>query len=57
MNYQMASGDAEPRDPIHVFDFNNQPGDSFKVYYSLDAPQQAAPCHDSRPGVDGWVCK
>ena len=38
MNYQMASGDAEPRDPIQVLDFNNKPGDSFKVYYSLDAP-------------------
>jgi hypothetical protein len=57
MNYQMASGDAEPRDPIQVLDFNNKPGDSFKVYYSLDAPQRAAPCHESRPGLDGWVCK
>ena len=57
MNYQMASGDAEPRDPIQVLDFNNKPGDSFKVYYSLDAPANAAPCHESRTGVDGWVCK
>jgi hypothetical protein len=57
MNYQMASGDAEPRDPIQVFDFNNKPGDNFKVYYSLDAPAAAAPCHESRTGVDGWVCK
>ena len=57
MNYQMASGDAEPRDPIQVLDFNNKPGDSFKVYYSLDAPANAAPCHESRAGVDGWVCK
>ena len=57
MNYQMASGDAEPRDPIQVLDFNNKPGDSFKVYYSLDAPANAAPCHESRTGLDGWVCK
>jgi hypothetical protein len=40
-----------------VFDFNKQSGDNFKVYYSLDAPSKTAPCHESRPGVDGWVCK
>jgi hypothetical protein len=57
MNYQMASGDAEPRDPIQVLDFNKKAGDSFKVYYSLDAPAKSAPCHESRRDLDGWVCK
>ena len=40
-----------------VYDFNNQPGDTFKVYYSLEAPPQVAPCHESRGGIGGWVCK
>ena len=57
MNYQMASGDGEARSPIQVVDFNNKPGDSFKVYYSLEAPKKTAPCQDARSGVDGWVCK
>jgi hypothetical protein len=57
MNYRMAPGDTAPRAPIFVYDFNNQPGDSFKVYYSLDAPPQVAPCHESRGGIGGWVCQ
>lgn len=57
MNYHMAAGDAEPRDPVEVVDFNNRPGDSFKVYYSLDAPVKTAPCQEARSGMDGWVCK
>lgn len=57
MNYQMAAGDPEPRDPITVVDFNNRPGDSFKVYYSLDAPAKTAPCQEARQGLDGWVCR
>jgi hypothetical protein len=57
MNYQMAPGDADPREPILVYDFNNRPGENFKVFYSLDAPPQAAPCHESMQGIDGWVCR
>jgi hypothetical protein len=57
MNYRMAPGDAAPREPIVVQDFNNQPGETFKVYYSLDAPPNVAPCHESRPDIGGWVCR
>ena len=57
MNYRMAPSDPDPRDPIAVYDYNAKPGDDFKVYYSLDAPQSVAPCHDTRPGIGGWICK
>jgi hypothetical protein len=57
MNYNMAPDDREPRVPILVYDFNKKPGDNFKVYYSLQAPRNVAPCNDSRPALDGWVCK
>jgi hypothetical protein len=57
MNYRMSPGDPEPRDPIAVYNFNKKAGDNFKVYYSLDAPDKAAPCHDKRSGIGGWVCK
>jgi G8 domain len=56
MNYRMAPGDAAPREPILVQDFNNKPGETFKVYYSLEAPPAVAPCHESRPDIGGWVC-
>ena len=57
MNYRMASGDPDPRDPILVSNFNKKTGDNFKVYYSLEAPQSVAPCHDTRPDIGGWVCR
>lgn len=57
MNYRMAPGDKEPRDPIFVYDFNKKAGDTFRVYYSLDAPPTVAPCHDTQPNIGGWVCK
>ena len=57
MNYGMTPQDARPRDPILVYDFNKQAGKNFKVYYSLQAPAAAAPCHDTMPDIDGWVCK
>ena len=57
MNYRMAPGDSEPRDPIQVVGYNATPGDDFKVYYSLEAPAEVAPCHDTRPDIGGWVCK
>jgi hypothetical protein len=57
MNYRMAPGDTDPRDPVFVYDFNRQAGDNFKVYYSLQAPENVAPCNQSRTAVDGWVCK
>ncbi len=57
MNYRMAPGDAAPRDPIFIYDFNKKPGDTFKVYYSLEAPQTVAPCNEIRAGIDGWACK
>jgi hypothetical protein len=57
MNYGMAGGDTEKRDPIVVSGFNGNPGDDFNVYYSLEAPPEVAPCHETRPNVQGWVCK
>jgi hypothetical protein len=57
MNYRMAPGDAAPREPILVQDFNNRPGETFKVYYSLGAPPETAPCHESRADIGGWVCR
>ena len=57
MNYRMAAGDTEPRDPIFVYDFNRQAGDNFKVYYSLKVPENVAPCNEKKAGLDGWVCK
>jgi hypothetical protein len=57
MNYRMASGDPDPRDPISIYNFNKKPGENFKVYYSLEAPEKVAPCHDTRPDIGGWVCK
>jgi hypothetical protein len=50
-------GDPAAREPVLVQDFNNRPGETFKVYYSLDAPPQTAPCHESRPDIGGWVCR
>ena len=57
MNYEMAPGDGEPRDPIVVRDYNGQPGNSFRVYYSHDAPESTAPCQETVPGIGGWVCE
>jgi len=57
MNYRMAPGDPAAREPLLVQDYNNKPGETFKVYYSLDAPAQTAPCHESRPDIGGWVCR
>ena len=56
MNYGMTPKDDRPRDPIAVYDFNKQAGKNFKVYYSLQAPAAVAPCHDTMPAIDGWVC-
>jgi len=57
MNYRMAPGDTEPRDPIEIIGFNGRSGDDFKVYYSLDAPLDVAPCHETQPDIVGWVCQ
>lgn len=57
MNYGMAPRDGQPRDPIVVYDYNQQAGNDFKVYYSYDAPQTSAPCQNTVPGIGGWVCK
>jgi hypothetical protein len=57
MNYRMSPNDPEPRDPLAVYNFNKTVGDNFKVYYSLEAPESVAPCHDRREGIAGWVCK
>jgi hypothetical protein len=56
MNHRMAPSDPDPRDPIVVYGYNARPGDDFKVYYSLEAPQTVAPCHETRTGIGGWVC-
>jgi len=57
MNYRMSPNDPEPRDPVAVYNFNKKAGDNFKVYYSLEAPESVAPCHDTRQGIGGWICK
>jgi hypothetical protein len=57
MNYGMKPGDAEARGPLQVYDYNKQSGNNFNVYYSLGAPETVAPCHDTMPGIGGWVCK
>ena len=57
MNYEMAPGDAQPRDPLLVYDYNNQAGNDFNVYYSHEAPEAVAPCHDVLPDIGGWVCR
>ena len=56
MNYRMAPGDPDPREPISIYNYNGKPGDNFAVYYSLDGTQNVAPCRDTRPGIDGWTC-
>ena len=55
-NYETTPGDGQPRDPIFVYDYNDQAGNDFKVYYSHEAPDAAAPCHEVRQGIGGWVC-
>jgi hypothetical protein len=56
MNYGMSAQDARARDPITVYDFNDQVGRNFRIYYSLGAPRETAPCADTLPGIGGWVC-
>jgi len=56
MNYGMAPGDAQPREPIRVVDFNARPGDTFRVFYSLGVPEAPAPCRTTRPDLSGVVC-
>jgi hypothetical protein len=57
MNYGMSFGDTTRRDPIIVYDFNGKPGDTFRVFYSLDLPAAQAPaCHTARPDIGGFVC-
>jgi hypothetical protein len=56
MNFRMASGDPDPREPLLVQGYNGRAGDDFRVYYSLGAPRGGSPCHDTRQGIDGWTC-
>lgn len=56
-NYEMRPGDGQPRDPIFVYDYNDEAGNDFEVYYSHEAPAAAAPCQDVRQGIGGWVCR
>ena len=57
MNYGMAPGDPERRDPVIVYDFNRKAGDTFRVFYSFDLPAAAAPlCNAPRPDIGGFVC-
>ena len=57
MNWGMVPEDAEPRDPITVYDYNQQPGNDFKIYYSHEAPPETSPCHETISGIGGWVCE
>jgi hypothetical protein len=56
MNYGMAAQDTRPRAPLAVYDFNQQSGRNFSVYYSL-AATPGVPCHETLADVGGWVCK
>jgi hypothetical protein len=56
MNYGMPPQDPRPRVPIAVYDFNQQAGRNFNVYYSLGAPEGVAPCRDTLPDIGGWAC-
>jgi hypothetical protein len=56
MNYGMSRGDMQRRDPVVVYDFNQQPGNTFRVFYSLEVPKSAAPCTETRPNVEGFLC-
>ena len=57
MNWGMTPRDSEPRHPIDVYDYNQEPGHNFKVYYSYEAPRDTAPCHDTIPNIGGWACR
>ena len=57
MNYGMSFGDTARRDPVVVYDFNGNAGDTFRVFYSLELPPADAPaCHVARPEIGGFVC-
>lgn len=56
MNYGMAPGDVQPREPIRVVDFNARPGDTFRLFYSLGVSEAPAPCRTSRPELSGLAC-
>ena len=56
MNYGMAPGDAQPREPIRVVDFNGRPGDTFRLFYSLGLAEAQAPCRTTRADLSGVVC-
>jgi G8 domain/Right handed beta helix region len=56
MNYGMSRGDLLRRDPLVVYDFNREAGNTFRVFYSLDVPASMAPCRDTRADVAGFVC-
>jgi hypothetical protein len=56
MNYGMSRGDLLRRDPLVVYDFNREAGNTFRVFYSLDVPVSMAPCRDTRADVAGFVC-
>jgi hypothetical protein len=56
MNYGMAPGDPQPREPIRVVDFNGRPGDTFRLFYSLGVSDGPAPCRTTRPELSGVAC-
>ena len=57
MNYRMSGGDTDRRDPISVVDFNGHAATTSACITRSRAPPDVAPCHDTRPDVQGWVCK
>jgi hypothetical protein len=56
MNYGMAPGDPQPREPIRVADFNGRKGDTFRLFYSLGVSDASAPCRTTRPELSGIAC-
>ena len=58
MNYGMTpNDDAASRSDRWSTTSTDRPASNFKVYYSLQAPADVAPCHDTMPGIGGWVCR
>ncbi|MGE3402638.1 MAG: G8 domain-containing protein [Vicinamibacterales bacterium] len=56
MNYGMSTGDRTRRDPIVVYNFNGQPSQPFRVFYSSDLREPPAPGCTTRDGIAGFVC-
>ena len=57
MNYGMSTGDRVRRDPVVVYDFNGERGNTFRVFYSSEVPEPPAAGCTTRQGIAGFVCE